>query len=152
MEQTAALEVGLAVLDLERMLGFYADVLGCEEMRRAEIPAALSDALRLADSGYLCVWLRTPGGEVIKLMSPPAPPEVATRPEYLTRVTGYAYLTFYVGDLAAVLTRAERLGGTLRSDRTLTTDAPARGLGVKLAFFEDPEGNVVELVEALAGA
>ena len=145
MNQVAAMEVGIAVVDLDRMLRFYTGVLGCEEVRRSEIPGALSSRLGLAAKGYLCVWLKTPYGEVIKLMSPPEPPAVLEAPEHLTSRTGVAYLTFYVSDIAAVLARAEAQGASLRSDRELVSDAA--GLGVKLGFFRDPEGNIVELVE-----
>ena len=148
MQQTSAMEVGIAVIDLPRMLSFYSEALGCREVRRADIPGALSDPLTLAADGYLCVWLQTPGGEIIKLMAPPAPPLRLEQPERLTLRTGIAYLTFYVADIAAVLDAAEARGATLRSERSLITEGAG---AVKLGFFEDPEGNVVELVEALAG-
>ena len=73
MKQTASLEVGIGVIDFERMYAFYTEVLGCRENRRADIPGELSSQLTLAADGYLCVWLETPGGEVIKLMSPSTP-------------------------------------------------------------------------------
>ena len=39
MKQTAAIEAGISVADLDRMLAFYTDVLGCEEVRRRISPA-----------------------------------------------------------------------------------------------------------------
>ncbi|MEM8767022.1 MAG: VOC family protein [Pseudomonadota bacterium] len=148
MQQTSAMEVGISVMDLPQMLGFYTEALGCREVRRADIPAALSAPLTLAADGYLCVWLQTPGGEIIKLMAPPTAPQKLVQPERLTEQTGIAYLTFYVDDIAAVLAAAEERGATLRSERALVTEGAG---AVKLGFLEDPEGNVVELVEALAG-
>lgn len=143
MDQTAPLETGICVEDLEVMLAFYSDVLGCVETRRAPIPAELSDQLTLAPNGYLCVWLRTPGGEHIKLMSPPTTPERQEAPRHLTARRGIAYLTFYCSDLGEVLDKAEAHGATLRSERALASaDGPMR-----LCFFTDPEGNVIELVE-----
>ena len=76
MKQTQPIETGIAVVDLDRMLDFYQTVLGCTEARRADIPPELSSQLTLATNGYVCVWLRTPGGEIIKLMSPPQPPQL----------------------------------------------------------------------------
>ena len=90
MKQTAALETGICVTDLDRMLAFYTDVLGCQEVRRAPIPAELSDQLTLAPNGYLCVWLQTPYGERIKLMSPPEAPDPDDAPDYLTARRGIA--------------------------------------------------------------
>jgi catechol 2,3-dioxygenase-like lactoylglutathione lyase family enzyme len=143
VQQIAPLEAGICVADLARMLDFYTGVLGCSEYRRTPIPAELSAPLTLATRGYLCVWLRTPGGETIKLMCPPHPPAAATALDQLTTRRGIAYLTFYVADLAAVLAAAEAAGAKLRSERSLAS-TPA---GLKLCFFEDPEGNVIELVE-----
>lgn len=144
MQQSSPLEVGIPVIDMDRMLAFYSTVLSCVESRRAEIPAALSQGLTAAPDGYLNVWLQTPGGEVIKLMRPPQPPQLRPVPTTLSAVTGIAYLTFYCTDIAATLALAETHGATLRSDRGLLDGS----VGVKLCFFEDPEGNVIELVEA----
>ena len=143
MKQIAAMEVGIPVLDLEKMHAFYCDVLGCEEVRRADIAPELSRGLTTSAEGYVNVWLKTPFGEVIKLMHPTVPTSRAPRVEYLTERTGVAYLTFYCEKLEETLAKAEASGATLRSDRELTGGA----IGVKLCFFDDPEGNVIELVE-----
>lgn len=143
MEQIQPLEVGISVADLDRMLAFYRTVLSCEEVRRADIPAALTRPLTSSAEGYVNVWLRAPGGEVIKLFRPPAePPRDAPR-AFLADRTGLAFLTFYCRDIDGVLATAEANGAVLRSDRTLLDGS----VGVKLAFFDDPEGNVIELVE-----
>lgn len=143
MRQTAPVEAGICVENLERMLAFYERALGCREVRRAEIPAALSRAIALAGDGYTCVWLKTPGGETIKLMRPPRAPAPSGSPALLTDRRGIAYLTFYCERLDDVLAAAEAAGATLRSDRSLlAADRP-----VRLCFFADPEGNVIELVE-----
>ena len=46
MDQIAPIEVGLPVIDLDNMLAFYCDVLSCEEVRRADIPPELSQAIK----------------------------------------------------------------------------------------------------------
>jgi catechol 2,3-dioxygenase-like lactoylglutathione lyase family enzyme len=143
MKQTAPVEAGICVDNLDRMLAFYERALGCREVRRAEIPAELSRAIALAANGYTCVWLKTPGGETIKLMRPVAPAAASGAPALLTERRGLAYLTFYCERIRDMLARAEAAGATLRSDRALIAD----GRPVKLCFFADPEGNVVELVE-----
>ena len=71
----------------------------------------------------------------------------ATR-TFLADRTGIAFLTFYCSDLEQVLALAEQHGAVLRSDRSLLGGA----IGLKLAFFEDPEGNVIELVERVPPA
>jgi catechol 2,3-dioxygenase-like lactoylglutathione lyase family enzyme len=143
MEQTGPLEVGISVIDLDRMLDFYGDVLSCEEVRRADIPASLTQALTASADGYTNVWLRAPGGEVIKLFRAGATPARDAARANLADRTGIAFLTFYCRDIEQVLATAEAHGAVLRSDRSLLSGA----IGVKLAFFDDPEGNVIELVE-----
>lgn len=146
MEQIAPLEVGLPVIDMERMHDFYCRVLSFEEVRRAEIPPELTQALTAGAEGYLNVWIRSPQGEIIKLVRPPKAPTRSQAPEALSERTGFGYLTFYCKDIEQVLAAAEASGATVRSDRGLLDGR----IGVKLVFFEDPEGNVIELVEPAA--
>lgn len=143
MQQTQPMECGIPVADLDRMLDFYCSVLGCREARRADIPSQLSRQLAVAPDGYVNVWLETPGGEIIKLMQPPAPPAPNDPGEHLATKGGIGYLTFYCSDLHDTLAAAEAKGAELRSDRSLID--PERPL--RLCFFSDPEGNVIELVE-----
>ena len=143
MKQTQPLEVGIPVIDFDRQYAFYTEVLSCKEDRRADIPASLTQGLTAGANGYLNVWLKTPGGEVIKLVSPPDPPALNPAPPQLSERTGIGYLTFYCSDLDATLAAAEERGAVLRSDRGLiAADQPLR-----LCFFADPEGNIIELVE-----
>ncbi len=143
MQQVAPLEIGIPVIDLGRMVAFYHDVLGCEEVRRADIPAALTQKISVSHDGYTNVWLKFPGGEVLKLVSPPSPPKRRDRPRYLSTHTGIAYMTLYCSDLKRTMAKAEECGAILISDRALTEQE-----GLKLAFLEDPEGNVFELVQS----
>jgi catechol 2,3-dioxygenase-like lactoylglutathione lyase family enzyme len=143
MQQTAPLEVGLVVNDLDRMLAFYIEVLSCVEQRRADIPMQLSRALRTAPAGYINVWLQTPNGEVIKLVKPPQVPVIGRAPEYSSARSGFCYLTFYCASIESVLAVARSRGAVVRSDDWTLSGS----VGLKLVFFEDPEGNVIELVE-----
>ena len=143
MDQTAPLEVGIPVVDLDTMIAFYRDVLSCDEIRRSDIPAGLTQALASSADGYLAVWLRTPGGEVVKFFRPATAPRRDEPRAMLADRTGLAFITFYCRDLEGVLATAEEHGAVLRSDRSLLSGA----IGVKLAVFDDPEGNVIELVE-----
>ncbi len=146
MQQIAPMEVGLVVRDLDRMLRFYIDALSMSEVRRADIPAPLSQAIRTAENGYVNVWLRSPNGEVIKLVRPPELPAHVQAATFSSERTGFAYLTFYCSDLEATLAKAIEQGAKERSDPSTRSGS----IGVKLVFFEDPEGNVVELVEPVA--
>ncbi len=143
MQQTAPLEIGIPVVDLAQMVDFYVTVFDCEEIRRADIPAALSESIRVARDGYVNVWLQFPGGEIVKLVHPPTAPKRYPRPQYAAEKTGIAYFTVYCDDISGAIKVAEGKGATMLSERALATNDS----GVKLAFLADPEGNVFEFVE-----
>ena len=143
MKQTSALEIGIPVIDLERMVEFYTEVFSCTEERRAEIPAELSAAIGVHPQGYVNVWLKLPGGEVIKLVNPPSPPASAERPAFAAQRTGIAYFTLYCDDISGAISRARDRGARLESDPELAR----RAEGVRLAFLTDPEGNLFEFVQ-----
>lgn len=147
MQQSAPIEIGLAVSDVVKMGQFYQDVLDCTEDRRTDIPADLSGPLGIAGQGYLCVWLATPNNERIKLMAPTTPPTPNQTGDFFTSRTGFAFLTFYCRDLAPTLANAQSLGATLRSAPELA--APEQEM--KICFLQDPEGNIIELVETPNG-
>jgi catechol 2,3-dioxygenase-like lactoylglutathione lyase family enzyme len=142
MKQSAPLEVGICVRDAASMVAFYCDVLGCTEVMRAPIPPAISDPAGMGPDGFEMIWLQTPWGERLKLLGPPEPPPLPAPAEHLTATAGIAYVTFYCEDLPAIIERAMAAGATLLSDPTLQ-DSDA----MKIAFFRDPEGNAVELVQ-----
>jgi len=147
MQQTAPLEIGLPVIDLNRMVAFYTGVFDCKEVRRAEIPAELSAMIGVAKNGYTNVWLQFPGGEIIKLVRPPEAPGKRAVPAYSGTQTGIAYFTLYCDDIAAAIATAEEQGATLVSERALAGSTE----GVRLAFLADPEGNQFEFVEVVEG-
>ena len=142
MRQIAPLEIGIPVIDLDRMVEFYSAALGCEEVRRADIPAELSSSIRVHPEGYVNVWLKFPGGEIVKLVRPPTPPAAAQTSEFTGMQTGIAYFTLYCEDIAEAIQISEEAGAQVISDPAL-----AQGDALKLAFLRDPEGNVFELVE-----
>ncbi len=142
MKQNAPLEVGICVRDLASMVDFYSDVFGCREVMRAPFLSPFSDPAGMGPDGFEMVWLQTPWGERLKLLGPPEPPPASKPGVHLTATAGIAYLTFYCEGLGSVVKRALDTGATLLSDPALQ-GAPA----MKIAFFRDPEGNAIELVE-----
>jgi hypothetical protein len=87
VEMTQALEVGVVVADLDRLVDFCAGALGCTELRRSAVPASINGPAGLGGA-TLVVWLRTPYGARTKLIRPdlpaaaPAPPGVITGPRW----------------------------------------------------------------------
>lgn len=139
----APLELGLCVADLDRMVAFYVDVLGCSVAGRAALPRTRTSAIGLGAGDIALVWLQTATGERIKLLQPSDAPAPAAHDDHLTARRGVAYLTFHVDDLVARSAAAVAAGAT-----ALTGDlVHDPGTGVVVSFFRDPEGNVIELVD-----
>lgn len=142
LAMAAPLELGFCVADLERGLRFWRDALGLafvSEIRTTDESAIGSGFAR---SGYRVVRLQLPTGERVKLFEPDrfdrsgAPP----RDVPLGRV-GFAFLTLIVTNLTATLGSLEAQGYPPRRARFELRP------GVHVALVDDPDGNVVELVE-----
>ena len=93
MKQTAPLEIGLSVIDLPLMQAFYTDVFACKEIRRADIPAQLSEGIRVTANGYENVWMQFPGGEIVKLVRPKDAPAATPIAKYAADTTGLSYFS-----------------------------------------------------------
>jgi catechol 2,3-dioxygenase-like lactoylglutathione lyase family enzyme len=141
-EMRAPLEVGICVVDLDRMVEFYVAGLGCTEQMRMPIPTMVSAPTGMGPDGFVMAWLQTPWGERIKLLGPEASPAPAQRRAHLTERQGLAYLSFYVADLATLIDQLVDLGASAVSDGPVVDLGP-----LHIAFVADPEGNVLELIE-----
>ncbi len=143
MHMTVPMEVGICCADLEAQLAFYTDVIGLKLVNRVTVPADKARATGLTQHGYDVARLQTPYGERIKLLQPAVAPEPAVRGAAILDRQGAAYLTFIVRDLPGVVRGLESKGVVFDSAPAPMEVRP----GTWLAFFRDPEGNVLELVE-----
>ncbi|KON29243.1 hypothetical protein AC482_07010 [miscellaneous Crenarchaeota group-15 archaeon DG-45] len=109
--------VGIYVEDLERSLGFYAEALG------------LSERYRFSFGGSRIAVLDLNGGLLEIIQRPDAPAEPSRRSHVALRIDDY-------GNLIA---RLEEMGLGLRK--------VALGDGSRIAFFEDPDGHGIEIME-----
>ncbi|MDX3985212.1 MAG: VOC family protein [Achromobacter sp.] len=143
MHMTVPMEVGICCRDLDALLAFYTDVVGLKLVNRVSVPADKARATGLTAHGYDVARLQTPYGERIKLLQPSVAPETAVRGAAILDRQGATYLTFIVHDLAGLVRNLQARGVVFDS-----TPAPMEVRpGTWLAFFRDPEGNVLELVE-----
>jgi catechol 2,3-dioxygenase-like lactoylglutathione lyase family enzyme len=141
MKMEAPLELGIAVRDLPRMVAFYVDVLGCATVSEVNVPPEKSRANGLSPDGATVVRVQTPYGERIKLLAAPST-GAATHGQWLLARAGLAYVTFIINGIDAWHARLKAQGVALASD------APVENRpGLRVLFFKDPEGNVLELVE-----
>ncbi|QVQ25895.1 VOC family protein [Achromobacter deleyi] len=143
LHMTVPMEVGICCADLDALLAFYTDVVGLKLVNRVTVPADKARATGLTQHSYEVARLQTPYGERIKLLQPGAAPESAVRGTAILDRQGATYLTFIVRDLASVVRGLESKGVVFDSAPAPMEVRP----GTWLAFFRDPEGNVLELVE-----
>jgi len=136
------LEVGLVVADLERSTSLYIEVFGCTPVRNSDVPADINLPAGLGGPTTV-VWLQTPSGERLKLIRPDALPDNAVPITPLTQQRGLAYLTFYVADIEPV---AEQLRA--RGAEPISAPVLVEARGKRISFWTDPEGTVLELVDA----
>ncbi|MFI9753483.1 VOC family protein [Streptomyces collinus] len=142
MVMTLPFEVGLVVRDLESMERFYGDVLGCRAERRSRVPESVAGPAGLGGE-LTVVWLRVPSGGCVKLILPRSEPVSARATALPARRPGLSYLTFHVDDMDPVVAALPAAGA-----RPLSDPVVVQAHGRRISFWVDPEGNVVELVDA----
>lgn len=143
MTITGPIELGVVVDDIEEMVRFYVDGLGCSEVQRAALPPSVTGPAGLGLDDVEVVWLETPRGERLKLLALQEPSRSPAKRSHLASVRGLAYLTFTVDDLEATCARLVDAGGAVVSSCVPVVAGP----GTTLVFLTDPEGNGVELIE-----
>ena len=143
LQMTVPMEIGICCKDLDALLAFYTDVVGLTLVNRVSVPADMARATGLTEHGYSVARLQTSYGERIKLLQPGVTPESAVRGAAILDRQGTTYLTFIVRDLAGAVRNLESKGVVFDSAPAPMEVRP----GTWLAFFRDPEGNVLELVE-----
>jgi len=143
LDMTLPMEVGICCEDLNALLAFYTDVLGFELVNRVAVPPAKAASSGLAPEGYEVARLQTPYGERLKLLQPQVKPLTAPRQGPILKHRNTTYLTFIVRHLASVVDKLAAQGVQFDSNPARMEVRP----GTWLAFFRDPEGNILELVE-----
>ena len=132
----------LSTPDLDRCLGFYRDILGCEIVREFGWPVGVpaADAITgLRDSACRAVMLKLNDSylEVFEFSSPAARPVDPNRP---VADHGITHICLEVADLVAEYTRLAAAGMHFHCPHQ-----PQDGGFV--TYGRDPDGNVVELLQ-----
>jgi predicted enzyme related to lactoylglutathione lyase len=111
------------------LVHFYAEVFGLERLPSADSATGTVHRLRLA-------------GAVLKVMVPNRTPKPTDPVNPFFATTGLRYVTLSVDDFSDVIERATARGATF-------TFGPIEiGPETRLAIFQDPDGNTVEVFEA----
>ncbi len=143
--------VNIVVLDLESMVGFYRDLLKLKMSKLVTIRGAWIDAVvGLEGTEADVVYLEAPEGpriELIRYRHPEAPRPGALE---VPNTPGLRHLAFRIDDIDEAVTRLRRAGVRFFSDVAQVPDEPvtyAGGIRKRLVYFQDPEGNLLELCE-----
>src|SRR5688500_13234657 len=143
--------VNLVVENLEAMTAFYVNVLGLKLTKRATITGEwISPGVGLPDAHPDLVCLDCPAGprrELLQYNRPALhrPPNVD-----LPSAPGIRHLAFKIDDIDAAAARLHLAGVKLFSDVQTVPDTQvtyAGGIRKRLVYFQDPEGNLLELCE-----
>jgi catechol 2,3-dioxygenase-like lactoylglutathione lyase family enzyme len=143
--------VNLVVRDLDRMKTFYRDVLGFRVTKEVTISGEwISHVVGLSDVVADVVYLDPCGGPRVELICYRHPE--GTISEWLSRANtmGIRHIAFRVSAIDNVVAALERSGVKTRSPvATVPQTQVSYGGGAqkKLAYFEDPEGNLLEICE-----
>lgn len=122
------LHTAIWVSDLEQQLAFYTELFDLDQSREFT-----------GDDGVLNTYVKGTGAAEIQFKS---------RPDSSVEVSpsGIDHLAIAVEDVEAVVDRAvDEWGSTVTNGPKVMDDK-----GIKIAFFTDPEGYIVEVIEQLA--
>lgn len=136
--------VGIVVSDLGKALEFYCDLLGLPVVKQIfESGPHLDKMLGLVDVRMTTVKLGARGGGMVELLKCHSHESVyfSRRPLF---DFGQSHIALTVDDLDAEYKRLTAAGVAFVSEPVLSPDGRA-----KVAFFEDPEGNHIELVQEI---
>lgn len=123
MRVTGTHHVALYTADLDRLRQFYVETLG------------------------LPVVGAFPGGRIIFIEAGSTAIELITREGWTSTETGgWQHLAFEVADVDATYAELTAKGVPFH---VLPKNAPENDPSVRIAFFKDPEGNILELVQPL---
>jgi catechol 2,3-dioxygenase-like lactoylglutathione lyase family enzyme len=144
--------INLVVRDLDRMTRFYTESLGLKITKQVTISGAWIDqTVGLRDVVGEVVYLDFPAGgpriELIRYVKPTG----ATAPgQELPNTPGIRHLAFRVADIDAIHQRLSETGIRFLSGIQQVPDKQvtyAGGVKKRLVYFQDPEGNLLELCE-----
>jgi catechol 2,3-dioxygenase-like lactoylglutathione lyase family enzyme len=143
--------VNIVVADLDRMVAFYRDVLGLKLTKQVTISGEwVASVVGLPDVHADVVYLDFESGPRIELIRYNRPGE--PRPQGMDRpnAPGLRHLAFKVADIDAIVARLKSARVRFFSDVQRVPDSQvtyASGIRKRLVYFQDPEGNLLELCE-----
>ncbi|MFD0555899.1 VOC family protein [Stackebrandtia endophytica] len=138
--------------DLDRSIAYYSALTGREPAAEGEmdsVPFGGSQGLSNARLRYATINLDNIGIDLIEFRDPPGEPTrgMANRP-------GSMHLCLHVDDFESVYARMKEAGFEfLGDDYTFIAGevTPEAALGTRVAYFNDPDGTNLEIIEPKGG-
>jgi len=143
--------INLVVEDLDAMTRFYSDILGLKVTKRVTISGEwIGKTVGLGDVHADVVYLDFAAGPRIELIRYNRPTLHRPPNVDLPNAPGIRHLAFTVDDIDAAAARLHLAGVKLFSGVQTVPDSQvtyAGGVRKRLVYFQDPEGNLLELCE-----
>ena len=141
---TNARHTGIVVRDLSNTIDFYLG-LGFEPfLREMEHGEFIDQVVNLSNAKVEIAKLRSPCGFLLELLQYHSHPETKEIKLQLSNRLGCSHISFTVDDLQKTLSEIEEMGGKFNHPGELSPNGK-----VKVAYCQDPEGNLLELVEEI---
>jgi catechol 2,3-dioxygenase-like lactoylglutathione lyase family enzyme len=143
--------INIVVENLDRMIDFYTRVLGLKQTKRVTISGEwIGKVVGLENPHADVVYLDADAGPRIELIRYNRP--AIARPENVgdSNAPGLRHFAFKVEDIDAFVARLRDAGVNFFSDIQRVPDSQvtyANGVSKRLVYFQDPEGNLLELCE-----
>jgi len=132
---------GIVVSDIERSLDFYTEQLGMDHFDDIhQVDPSFSRAVGIDGTDVELAFLDA-GGTTIELVAYNEPAGDNANPEVGMNDVGASHLCLGVDDIETAYDDLEAEAEFISPPQDLET-------GVSLAFLKDPDGNVIELLEA----
>ncbi len=143
--------VNIVVTDLDRMIEFYVSLLGLKLTKRVTISGDwIGATVGLNDVHADVVYLDLPEGPRLELIRYNNPhldrPANVDRPN----APGLRHFALAVNDIDSIVSRLRDRGVKFFSDIQTVPDAQVTypgGVRKRIVYFQDPEGNLLELCE-----
>jgi catechol 2,3-dioxygenase-like lactoylglutathione lyase family enzyme len=135
---------GIVVKDLKKMVHFYRDVLGLKVIKRMnESGSYLDSVTALKKTKVTTIKMKADNEGLIELLYFRSHPSRISNRRGLFD-TGISHIAFGVKDAGAEYKKLKKNGIRFNSLPQISPDGCA-----KVAFFRDPEGNMIEIMEVL---
>jgi len=139
---TGMSHVGISVVDLDRSIVFYRDLLGMSLIQQVPMAGANYDAIMAlkGTDGRIAV-LRT-GNVEIELLEFKRPPSRPAEPDRHVSDQGISHFAVYVDDISGLRARLEAAGVRFHSRLVYFSSCTTTAV-----YFQDPDGNYIELLQ-----